>query len=369
MYTLYTDRKQTEEVEKEILNRYFNNTASPEERKKVNDWLTDHTKRDEAMSLLQEYWNEGAFETAEVPEFEYILDRAINAEKQEAGVFSIQSAKRFWLSAAAACIVFLALGIWMGYFLTGHTDETNNGTLTSLQTGKGERTRLTLSDGSEVFVNAETKISFPEEVDEHKVVYLEGEAYFNLKDESKPFKIKTRDLVTTTKGSRLNISAFPSDSTVKVQVEKGNAEVSKNQEEFPLIKLTKPKSKEDSQQRTEKNNLPVTAPLIKLRMVVLNERESVTFNKNSGNTDVSLSGVHEMSEWKDGILRFNDANYQEIAEKIERWFGLEVKMPVTSRGYTAEFKNAELDQVLNALSNEFNLEYTIKENIIYLRSR
>lgn len=357
-------------MEKDILRRYFENTASFEEAQQVAAWLADTSKRPEILAWIEAYWKEDRKETTPVPPFEEMFGKALAAEKQTGKMIALKKGRRVWMYAAAACVVFFIAGVWIGNYLKKHAAHPHSGwMLSSAQTGKGQRTQLLLSDGSEVYLNAESELMFPSEIKHRSVVYLKGEAYFKLRDTTKSLVIKTKELVTTARGSQINISAFPADSTVTVSVEKGKAEIERNGEVFPLIKLRP--VKKDSVAVVKKMEDEKTHPLVQLRKpVVVRENELMTFNKNNGATAVSSSAEgSDASGWKDGVLSFNGAGEKEIAEKLKRCYGIPVIFTVPLEAhetYTGEFRNADMQEVLTAISQTMHLECRIYSNVVYL---
>lgn len=275
-------------MEKELLKRYFDNDVTPKERELVSQWLKDPLNHKEILDFIEAYWKEGDIQDAQVASFNKLFEKAILEEKNtgrgEAVVKPLPARKWFWMASAAACILFLIAGTWMGYRLE-RPDETDNWVLATASTGKGQRTRLLLSDGSEVYLNPESKITFPKNMDTHPEVYLEGEANFNFKNNKQPVVIKTKELVTTVKGSKCNISAFPKDSTVVISVEKGKAEITSNEGFGALLKLRIP-SKDSTKTQEKKDTVPKFMPLIKLRPVVVKEKESMVFDKTSNKIDI-----------------------------------------------------------------------------------
>ena len=158
--------------------------------------------------------------------------------------------------------------------------------MATAETGKGERAELRLSDGSVVLLEEQTTLFFPRQMESSPVVYLQGEASFKMADEARPLTIKTKEIITKARASNLNISAIPSDSIVRVTVTEGKAEVSSNQEVFPMLNLRFPAK--DSANRAVDTTKKVI-PLIKLRPVTVKNNESIVFNKNSGTADISTS--------------------------------------------------------------------------------
>lgn len=347
-------------VEKEILKRYLDGTATSEEESIVHAWLTDPSKRYDILSWIESYWAEYRADAGPVPAFEEIFGKALSAEKKEGKVVAIHRSRKLWMYAAAACVVFFATGLWIGNFLKAKPADAK-WLLSKAQTGKGERAQLMLSDGSEVTLSPESELMFHQEVTANPVVYLKGEANFKMKDTSRSLVIKTQELVTTAKGSEINISAFTEDSTVTVSVDKGNAEVVKNEETFPLIKLRIPKKKDS----TVTNEQPKVLPLASIRPVIrVKDQELMTFNKNNGNAALSIR-----KDENDGVLVFNNAGEKEIVEKLKRFFGVQAYFtePLEdNETFSGDYRNATLQEVLSGISITLKQDIRIHGTTVYL---
>ncbi len=289
-------------VDKELLNRYFENQATGEEIKQAEEWLTDETNKEDILKYIENAYASSNGESAVRP-FDEIFDK-INADASPRA--KIVSIKQKWIwGVSAACVLFLLLGGWIGYTLKDRSYPVNDWGMKTAQTGKGKFAQLTLSDGSEVYLGGDSKISFPVEMNVHPVVYLEGEAVFNLPDKNKTLTVKTRDLVTVARHSKFTISAFAKDSTVTVAVEKGKAEVSKNDEVHPMLKLRIPMmnlripAKDSASAKDTGKTLRKVIPMTLLTpAITIRENEQITYDKNSEKSDVSETKPNTLPLYK-----------------------------------------------------------------------
>ena len=114
--------------------------------------------------------------------------------------------------------------------------ETNNG-IHTLKIPRGMNQQLTLTDGTKVWLNAESTLEYPEtfEGKPNREVYLKGEAYFEVtKNASQPFRVKTDALETLVLGTSFNVRAYSKEDTQVTLVE-GSVKVSdKHQNELRL---------------------------------------------------------------------------------------------------------------------------------------
>ena len=114
--------------------------------------------------------------------------------------------------------------------------ETDEG-IHTLKIPRGMNKQITLTDGTEVWLNAESTLEYPEtfEGKTRREVYLKGEAYFEVaKDAGHPFLVKTDALETLVLGTSFNVRAYSEDDTQVTLVE-GSVKVSdKHQGELHL---------------------------------------------------------------------------------------------------------------------------------------
>lgn len=92
----------------------------------------------------------------------------------------------------------------------------------------GRRSRLTLADGSRMWVNSGSRVIYPSEFDGRtREVFLEGEAYLEVSaDKSRPFIVKTASLNVTVTGTRFNVFAYPGEEKSEVALAQGRVTVS-----------------------------------------------------------------------------------------------------------------------------------------------
>lgn len=376
-------------VNKDLLKRYFENACTSEDREKVAAWLSDPRHREEVLTYMEGEWDrwqpsgedlQAAMKEADLP-FSTLFRQATAAEKKSSGnIFSLFAGRSRTvkvLSGVAASLLFLLAGAGIGYYYHGSVRQEPKGNLyyATAQTLRGQRSKLVLSDGSEVYLNAESRLSFSSEASSRPVVYLEGEAFFKVPDKEKPLIVKTRDLVATTKGSQFNISAFPRDSTVTVSVEKGKTEITANNEKtFPLIALRIPHRDSAARKDTAAGNpSPATMPMLAIRPVVIKANESVTYDKyNKLTTAPARLNEEELRSWKEGFIYFNRPDSAALVDKLERWFDVEVTLNtggIPLKTMNCGLKNATLIEVLEHIGNDLGLDYRIDGKHVYLSRR
>ncbi len=163
----------------------------------------------------------------------------------------------------------------------------------SAATAPGERKMVRLDDGSVVWLNAASRLTYPGRfTGDVREVSLEGEAFFDIaRNENQPFVIKSGALKTTVLGTSFNIRAYREDKTMSVAVVTGKVRVSSPETELHL---------EPNQQ------------------AVFDKKE----HKLDKRQEMFLS---EMISWKEGMLRFRNTTFPEVAAVLKRTRGAEIR--------------------------------------------
>ncbi len=153
---------------------------------------------------------------------------------------------------------------------------------------RGGEFNLTLSDGTRVWLNAETELRYPVQFNgKERVVYLKGEAYFEVaKNKKKPFLVQVDDMAVKVYGTEFNVNAYNKIETVLV-----TGSVSMNQG-----------GKE----------------------VLLKPNQKGVFDQVSGKITVADVDVLAYVSWKNGDFIFRNESLNSIMDKLSRWYGLEV---------------------------------------------
>lgn len=168
------------------------------------------------------------------------------------------------------------------------TEEKPDKVMNRLQVPRGGEFNLTLSDGTRVWLNAETELVYPVRFNgKQRVVYLKGEAYFDVaKNEEMPFLVQVEDVSVKVYGTEFNVNTYGGVETVLV-----TGSVSMNQG-----------GKE----------------------VLLEPNQKGIFDKSKGEIRVENVDVLTYVAWKDGDFIFRNESLGSIMDKLSRWYGLDV---------------------------------------------
>ncbi|SFC00371.1 protein of unknown function [Parapedobacter composti] len=199
-----------------------------------------------------------------------------------------------------------------------------------ITTPRGGQCQLTLPDGSQVWLNAESAIRFSaNNSGDERIVELTGEAYFEVaRDANRPFKVITGKQVIEVLGTHFNVNSYPNEPVVRTTLVEGSVKVSEKSE---------------------------------TRSVVLKPGQQASIGDQRRLTVHDVS-VADAIAWKNGMFSFNDSNIESIMRQLSRWYDVEVEF----EGNKPEFKlwgevyrNVKASEALEILSF-FNLNYRIE---------
>jgi ferric-dicitrate binding protein FerR (iron transport regulator) len=213
-------------------------------------------------------------------------------------------------------------------------------------TKKGERTQFHLKDGTQVKLNAASKLRIPDNYGKAgRKVYLQGEAFFKVvHNEKKPFKVISGGIVAKDVGTAFDVANYDS-SNIKIAVKEGAVSVGK------VMKH---------------NGKPLQV------MGELRKNDLGVFD-SAGKFSVSaISGESPYWGWTEGKLIFRDAPFPEVVKRLERWFNIDGKIKgaaLRKRTLTAAYDDLSLKSVLNVLSYSLHISCARQGDTIVFKEK
>jgi ferric-dicitrate binding protein FerR (iron transport regulator) len=208
-----------------------------------------------------------------------------------------------------------------------------------LRTPRGGGYKLQLADGSRVWLNAGSSLRYPVGFqDSVRQVFLEGEAYFEVNHDGKPFIVSTGSMNTRVLGTSFNISAYADDLEYKTTLLEGKVRVELQGEETRFS-----------------------------ASAILEPDQQATFIKSSAElskTEVDVSGY---VSWMQGKLEFHNEHLDQVMLKLARWYDFDYEFE-NSAARDYHF-SARLDRSESISSILEMLEMTTDVKFEYLDSR
>lgn len=313
-----------------LFHRYELGIATDEERKLVENWFESFNADPDP--------NFNLFEKRRI--FDELDYRITNLQKN--------NSKRHRFSfngwqAAAVLLIFSSVFAMLVVSKRRDRQSVNNFSYKEIATPNGTKKALTLPDGSEVTLNAGSKIKIPSNFGEkNREITLTGEAFFNIRhNAAKPFIIHSENIQITDIGTAFDVKAYPNENEIKVSVETGIV-------------------------RIEKNTSNAGTQLFAREMI---RNRQMVYNKVLDVHVITDVNAELMSSWRHNLLSFDNATFEEISKTLERWYNIPVKLNNKSancRRYTLSFQNDSLEHVLNVLANLSDMTYKVKGGTVFI---
>ncbi len=368
-----------------LLSKKLSNEATSEELAELQSILLNNPDLHPQVDMLREMWQQGLIYKSVDSEAAYIRHmmkhkdeffveespKRINSDdivlETSPGFFrDLFSNKRLTVFSFLTFII-LTTGVIFLISQKRGTKLPTGQAISSIVTKNGNRTKIVLPDGSQVWLNAGSNLDYNNSVfnKDLREVTLNGEAYFDVtRDPEKPFIIHTKKMDIKVLGTVFNVRSYSNEKIAEASLIKGSIEVTLKDRKDQKIVL-KPNEKisiANEEQRIEPkqnkvvlaktNNSPVP------QIVVKELKPNPTYNI-----------IGEIA-WTQNKLYFEDESLEDIALRMERWFGKKVTIANESLKnirYTGNFENETMEEVLSylKLSRSFNFRLGNDNVVIY----
>ena len=315
-------------VTPELLKRYHLGECTAEEQDAVAAWLEEDNI-------------EIAHEASELSPMDIANSRSamwtfLKTNIQEEDVSKIANTRgiwRRWIPYLAASVLLIALAALVGMVRFGAEQTIAEEITLKTYVPYGEKKLLTLADGTRVYLNAGSTLSYPRSFSgDSRNVKLIGEAYFEVTaSKENPFIIHTAyNTQVKVVGTAFNVRSEPSSTNVEVAVAEGVVHFMNG---------------------TNGNNfLQLTAGQFAIY-------DSATASFTEGYASIPFIG-----HWKDSKLVFDQEPLQEVFGKIEKWYGYKIELSQKVKlhqRYSARYTSPKLEDLLKSMSFVLGFNYRI----------
>mgnify|MGYP001297363601 CR=1 FL=1 len=232
-----------------------------------------------------------------------------------------------------------------------------------IYTRPGSRSKVELSDGSTVWLNSGSTITYEKNFGKNsREVTLSGEGYFDItKNKDIPFYINTDNLKIKVLGTILNVKAYPDDKKTETSLIRGKVEV--------IIK-------------NRPNNKIILAPREKLIVenVISHVNRNNQLNEGGDKDSHILMSVNKISYnkedstiaetgWVNNRLMFRDEPFEDLLRQMERWYNVTLVLTnnrLKQKRVSGTFENETINQALDALKFSIPFEYSQTGNKIII---
>lgn len=356
-------RNETENVESLIIT-YLSGNATNEEKLSVENWLAEGELNRKHFAEVADIWEASAInkpiESNTDERFKKLEERI---KKQKQIKFNFLSILRY----AAIFIIALGIGSVITLYLTSDNGASNKISENRIIAPKGSKTNLILPDGSQVWLNAGSSITYQDDFlsGRNREIKLIGEAYFKVsKNKEKPFIVKTNDAVVRALGTSFNVKAYPEEPTVEATLVEGSIAVYKIQEEKEEI-ILKPNQQ-----------------IVINKKLIQSQDENAIKNKESNsnisianNSDISVQkdiNVSKYTSWKDRSWIIENEELGSLAKKLERRYDIKIKFEnekYQELRFSGTLMDESLEQVLEVISFASPISFNVDGKTVLLCSK
>jgi transmembrane sensor len=245
------------------------------------------------------------------------------------------------LLAVAASVLLLACAFW---FYNTRINNKPAGTLALIEnrTAPGQKKKIDLPDGTVVTLNASSSLRIAANFDnEKREVYLDGEAFFDVKrNPQKPFIVHTGKVATQVLGTHFNVSAYVNDSNITVSLVQGKVQVDMN---------------DDLSKR-----------------IILDPGRQMTYSKADGQAHVTDFITEDITGWKANKLVFNYDSWTDAAKKLSRWYGVPVQLEDSTLlrcKLKGTFDNIPLSKVMEQIKMVSDISWKMQGNTMIISGK
>jgi len=361
----------------EIISQVLSGDATSDEIQYLLRWFNESEENHKEFAKYEMLWNAleiigRKHEFNSDKAYQKFIERKEEPAKGRKSVSLLVRISRF-----AAMVVF-ASGI---AFLAGYhfrpTDQPE-GAACSIVAPKGSKAFATLPDGTRVWLNAESKLSYPGNFSiGSRQVYLEGECYFEVsKDKKRPFIVQTSGVNIRAIGTAFNVKSYPSEDIIQTTLVEGEVAIEKQSGHpsntiisvsNPVVYL-KPNQQATFYKTTSMIDVNSKTSVIRtdnqqrnLNKYSLVKKDSVLLDKK---VDIGL-----FTSWKENKLVFDNEPFESISVRLERQFNMKFRFmdeEIRSFRFTGKFNEITVEQLLAALQFASPFYYIINETDIYV---
>jgi transmembrane sensor len=307
---------------KEKLKKYLENDCSEADLSSVMEFFTSPSERFHLDMQMKSTWKEMDLE-GETPDLKGILHNIhYQVNRNEKPATRIRGVLNSLVKIAAILLLFLS--VTLVYQL--RRDHLAEAVTHTLSTPLASRTNFILPDGSVIWLNAGSSVTYPGRfTGESREVSISGEAYFDVVKGRTPFVVKTEGFSIEVLGTAFNLSAYPGEPGF-VTLERGKVRIHREG--------------------------------VSGKYLLPGQQASIV--QNSSEIAVRPVVTNIYTSWRENKLVFNDEALEDVAKRLERWYNIKILIKDESLNKTKINGKIEMEsfsEVLELLELTVPLKY------------
>ncbi len=325
------------EISELLIKRFFIGQCTEKEAETVLNWLLDPGNQHLAKRIMKRQWD--TLSGSGDVDIESLLKRTqgrlnigefrkVESRKQQKWYqsFPLRIAATFLLIAMSVAAFLMTTERHLEEFVAAKSDKIE------VSTSTGQIILKVLPDGTKVWLNAQSKLIYPETFGETREVRLQGEGFFDVADDKDhPFIVHAEDIQVRVLGTAFNIKSYPGDPSIATTLVRGKVLIEQN--------------KDDTQTTIE-----------------LEPNQQAVFSHALKDISLHRVDANRYSSWTNGSLIFKDDRVYDVFKTLERWYGVSIVIEDDSNldcRLTARIDKESLTETLELLKSITGIRYNI----------
>ncbi|HPE75797.1 MAG TPA: FecR family protein [Draconibacterium sp.] len=362
-----------EEKIKSLFISYLEKNISRQEEEYLIKWIKENPEFLKELNEIRVLWNlseiSGKIDNKHLAnEWDLFLQRI---EKGKAVQLKTRFGFKYWLPRIAAIFILGAV-ISAAITYTILSFDNSNLVYQEINTPAGSKSKITLPDGSSVWLNAGSSLRYSNQFGKkEREISLVGEAFFEVaKNRSKVFIVHAHDLSIKAYGTTFNVKSYPEENTVEATLIEGSIGVNRN----GLNRNSKDEIMLEPNQRVvyyKSSNKTVKESAEEI------ESKPETTQPEGSNKQLTYMisrGIDTMpfTSWKEGTLIISSETLAELAVKLERKYDVNIQFEneaLKQIKFSGSLKNETVEQVIEAIGIAAHIDYEIEEREIKFKEK
>ncbi len=265
--------------------------------------------------------------------------QALDEVRKKAGIDS-KSIDWINIGKQAVAVIFLSitLSVLYNYFVSTKKTESNQEKIVyqQVKAAYGTQSKIELSDGTVVFLNSGSELSFPNTFtgSDHRQVKIIGEGYFTVaKNAQRPFVVEANKLQIKVLGTSFNVEAYPNNENVTIALVEGKVAL-------------------QHKVNDQEENIATLIP------------NQIAFFNNANDKVKTLynNDLRKYTGWIDGKIVFVDDPIDIVMQKLENWYNVDIEFKerkLEKYRFTGTFIDESIENILKILSLTSDMRYEI----------
>lgn len=304
-------------MDRKILYHFFEGTVSPKEKKTIKSWLDADPEHEDTLRKEREFFDM------------LIMSGSIHDVRKEKGNVRLLLWRRVVVEVMKiAAVVAIVLGC--GYYFHTEKMETFESLSNTITVPVGQRVNLLLSDGTTVWLNARSTMTYPATFsDSNREVVLTGEAYFDVKpDKDRPFVVHTGKYDVEVLGTKFNVETYTESEDFSTALIEGSVRIVNVNDPVDHVLLTP-------------NNRAYT---------------------KNGHLVTHQIEDYDLFRWREGLICFKNVSFDELMLRFEKCYGIRIIIrnpAMAEHVFSGKFRISDgVDNALRILQKDAGYTFT-----------